>query len=129
MTTSSKSAQHLMTLINGSLIGDPADARAFCERMINPNFLRFQAGGDRTDFERTVENVIFLRANCKKWDASLKFFAQEGNKISARVVSDMAIGDDPVKATELMLMAELDDQGRLEKAWEQIAEYVGSGEK
>lgn len=129
MATSSKSAQQLMALINGSIIGDPAEARSFCERMMNPNFLRLKAGGDRTDFERTVENVTFLRTNCKKWDASLKFFAQEGNKISARIVCDMAIGDDPVKTSELMLMAELDDQGRLEKAWEQIAEYVGSGEE
>ena len=76
----SSSSNVLMDFLNGSFVGDPADARAFCERTITPNFIRLQAGGDKTDFERAVEKVAFFRANAK-WDLALKFFTQDGNKI------------------------------------------------
>jgi hypothetical protein len=64
-----------------------------------------------------------------KWNVSVKFFVQEGNRISARLVGDLAVGDDPVKTMELMIMAELDEQGRFLKVWEQVAEYVGTGDE
>jgi hypothetical protein len=129
MIIPSQSSKALLDFLDGSFIGDPADARSFCERVMNPNFLRFLAGGDRTDFECAVDKVTSFRASCKKWNVSVKFFVQEGNRISARLVGDLAVGDDPVKTMELMIMAELDEQGRFLKVWEQVAEYVGTGEE
>ncbi|KAJ5140112.1 hypothetical protein N7448_003520 [Penicillium atrosanguineum] len=117
------SSNVLMDFLNGSFNGDPADARAFCERTMTPNFVRLQAGGDRTDFERSVEKIAHFRAN-GKWDPSMKFFAQDGNKVSARVVGDVQIGDEPAKKLELMIMAEMNEQGLFERIWEQIAEYT-----
>lgn len=113
----------LVDFLNGSFNGDPAEARAFCERVLAPNYLRLYAGGDQTDFERAVEKVTYFRAN-GKLTSSLKFFVQDGNKVSGRLVGDMKIGDEPTKTMELMLMAELDDQGRFVKVWEQASEYA-----
>jgi len=95
---------------------------------MNTKFLRFAAGGDRTDFERAVEKVGFFRANCKKWDSEVKFFAQDGNKIAGRLICHIAVGEDPEKKMELMFMAELDEMGRYLNLWEQAADY-GNGEE
>ncbi|KAJ5677895.1 uncharacterized protein N7477_003528 [Penicillium maclennaniae] len=119
----SSSSNILLDFLNGTFVGDPADARAFCERTISPNFIRLQAGDDKTDFERAVAKIAYFRANAT-WDPSLKFFTQDGNKISGRVVFVLKVGDEPAKKLELMIMAELNEQGLYERVWEQVAEYT-----
>jgi hypothetical protein len=125
MSSNKYTAEDLKAFLDGSFIGDPAEARSFCEQHMNPNLVRFAAGGDRTDFERAVEKVGFFRANCKRWDIEVKFFAQDGNKIAARLICYIAVGEDPEKKMELMLMAELDEAGRFTNLWEQAADYLG----
>ncbi|KFX96630.1 hypothetical protein V497_05301 [Pseudogymnoascus sp. VKM F-4516 (FW-969)] len=98
--------------------GDPAEARAFCERTMNPNYLRLQAGGGRTDFEIAVEKVAMFRTICKKWEASVTFLVQEDNKIAAQIKMEMELGEGPEKKMELMFMGTRDDQGRFENVWE-----------
>ncbi|KZP12230.1 hypothetical protein FIBSPDRAFT_870408 [Athelia psychrophila] len=106
------------TWLNGAFIGPPADARAFCERTMSPNYLRLQAGGGRTDFEKAVEKVTLFRTICTKWVAPVDFLVQEGNKIAARLTCAMVLGDAPEAKMELMFMAERDEQGRFERVWE-----------
>jgi hypothetical protein len=126
--TKKHTTQDLKAFLHGSFFGDPAEARSFCEQKMNPKLLRFAAGGDRTDFERAVEKVAFFRANCKRWDVEMKFFAQDGNKIAARLIGLVAIGEDPEKKIELMFMAELDEAGRYLNVWEQVADYLNDEE-
>ncbi|KAJ9485390.1 hypothetical protein VN97_g7967 [Penicillium thymicola] len=114
-STKEYTAQDLGAFLDGSFIGDPTEARSFCEQNMNPKLVRFAAGGDRTDFEQAVEKVGFFRANCKKWDAEVKFFAQDVNKIAARLTLYIAVGEDPEKKMELMFMAELDEAASQEK--------------
>lgn len=129
MPTSKKiSAQEYKQWLDAAFIGSPADARSHCEQTISPNYLRFQAGGDRTDFERAVEKVAFFRANSRKWESKVHFFSQDENKIAARLICNIAVGDQPEKCIELMFMADLDDKGRYESVWEQTAEYSGMNE-
>jgi hypothetical protein len=128
-TTKKISAQEFKTWLDGAFIGNPADARSHCEQTMSPNYLRFQAGGDRTDFERAVEKVAFFRANSRKWETRVHFFSQDDNKIAARLICNIAIGDQPEKCMELMFMAELDYKGRYESVWEQSAEYAGVNEE
>lgn len=123
MTAPRITAGEFKAWLDASIVGDPNEARAFCERTMNPNFLRFAAGADRTDFERAVEKVAFFRSSPGTWDASLKLFSQDGNKIAARLIVDFAIGDEPAKKVELMFMAELDGQGRYERVWELVLPY------
>lgn len=124
MTTIKKvSAAEFKEWIDGVFIGDPAAARSWCESTISPNYLRFQAGGDRTDFERAVEKVNLFRAVCKKWVTVVKFYAQEENRVAARLMCDMRMADGPERKMELMFMAELDDKGRFEYVWEQSSDY------
>jgi hypothetical protein len=125
--STSPSSNILVDFLYGSFNGDPAEARAFCERVLSPNFIRFYAGGDKTDFERAVEKVTYFRANADL-TLSLKFFVQDGNKVSGRLIGDTRIGDEPTKTMELMLMAELDDQGRFLKVWELASEYTAGEE-
>lgn len=103
--------------------GDPAESRAFCERTMNPNYLRFQAGGGRTDFETAVEKVTHFRTICKKWVAPVIFLVQEENKIAAQLKVEMIMGDGPEKKMELMFMGTRDDQGRFENVWELSADF------
>ena len=114
--------------LNGACQGDPADAQAFCERMMSPNYLRFSAGGDRTDFKRAVEKVTLFRTICRKWVAPVVFLVQDGNKVAARLIVEMAMGDEPEKKLKLMLMAEMDDQGRFENVWELSSPFVEEGQ-
>ncbi|CAI7664142.1 unnamed protein product [Penicillium crustosum] len=118
-STKRYTAQDLKAFLDGTFTGDPTEARSF---------FRFAAGGDRTDFERGVEKVGFFRANCKKWDAEVKFFAQDEDKIAARLIVYIAVGDDPEKKMELMFMAELDEAGRFLNLWEQATENLGGEE-
>ncbi|CAG9952880.1 unnamed protein product [Clonostachys rosea f. rosea IK726] len=104
--------------LNGAFIGDPKDAREYCTRTMSPNYLRFSAGGGRTDFERAVEKVTLFRTICRKWEAPVKFIVQEGNKIAVRCTVSMIIGDSPEQNMELMFKAERDDEGRFENVWE-----------
>ncbi|GLA03124.1 hypothetical protein AnigIFM60653_002721 [Aspergillus niger] len=91
-------------------IGNPNEARSFCEEVFNPNYVRLEAGRDRTDFERAVEKVTLFRQNCKKFNSSLPFFAQDNKKIAARVICDFKMGDEPEQKLEVMIMIELDDE-------------------
>ncbi|KAH6957675.1 hypothetical protein BKA56DRAFT_599961 [Ilyonectria sp. MPI-CAGE-AT-0026] len=104
--------------LNGAFIGDPSEARAFCERTMSPNYLRLQAGGGRTDFEGAVQKVTNFRTICRKWVAPVDFLVQEGNKIAVRLTCELIIGDGPEQKMELMFMAEKDEQGRFETVWE-----------
>jgi hypothetical protein len=85
---------------------------------MSPNYLRFSAGGGRTDFERAVEKVTLFRTICRKWEAPVNFIVQEGNKIAVRCTVSMIIGDSPEQNMELMFMAERDNEGRFENVWE-----------
>ncbi|CRL17707.1 unnamed protein product [Penicillium camemberti] len=127
-STKKYTAQDLKAFLDGTFTGDPTEARSFCEQHMNPKLVRVAAGGDRTDFERGVEKVGFFRANCKRWDAEVKFFAQDGNKIAARLIVYIAVGEDPEKHMELMFMAELDEEGRFLNLWEQATDYLGGEE-
>jgi hypothetical protein len=98
--------------------GDPAEARVFCERTMNPKYLRFQAGGGRTDFEGAVEKVKTFRTICKKWVAPVTFLVQEDDKLAAQFKVEMQLEDGPVKKMEMMFMATRDDQGRFQNVWE-----------
>jgi hypothetical protein len=103
---------------DGAFKGDPEDARAWCERTMSPNYLRFAAGRDRTDFERAVEKVKLFRTICKKWVAPVTFLVQEENRISGQMKVEMQIGEGPEKKMELMFMATRDAQGRFENMFE-----------
>jgi hypothetical protein len=118
------SAADFKEWLDGAFIGDPAAARSWCERTMSPNYLRLQAGGDRTDFERAVEKITLFRTVCKKWATSVKFFVQEENRIAARVMCEVLVGDGPERKMELMFMGELDDKGRYEYVWEQSSDYT-----
>lgn len=58
----------------------------------------------------------------------MKFFAQDGNKIAARLILYIAVGENPEKKMELMFMAELDEAGRYLNLWEQATHYLGGEE-
>ncbi|RAL00868.1 uncharacterized protein BO80DRAFT_89034 [Aspergillus ibericus CBS 121593] len=60
--------------------------------LLNSNYLWSQAGSNRTDFDRAVGKATYLRANCRKWESCLMFFAQDGNRVAARLVADMGAG-------------------------------------
>lgn len=106
-------------------IGNPNEARSFCEEVLNPNYVRLEAGRDRTDFERAVEKVTLFRQNCKKFNSSLPFFAQDNKKIAARVICDFKMGDEPEQKLEVMIMIELDDEEKWVAAWEQFSPFSG----
>ena len=116
------SAEEFKKWLDDGCLGEAADTRSWCEASMNPNFDRIQTGVDRINFEGAVEKVTLLRGICKKWESSLEFYVQDGNKIAARLICDMDFGNGPDKK-ELMFMAELDAQGRFEKVWEQTADY------
>ncbi|KFX89353.1 hypothetical protein O988_08659 [Pseudogymnoascus sp. VKM F-3808] len=115
--------------LDGAFKGDPAEARAFCERTMSPSYLRFQAGGGRTDFEVAVEKVKTFRTICKKWEAEVTFLVQEENKIAAQLRVEMQIGEGEVKRMELMFMGTRDEEGRFENAWELSADLVEDATK
>lgn len=123
-TVKKLSAAEFKEWLDGAFIGDPAAARSWCERTMSPNYLRLQAGGDRTDFERAVEKANLYRTVCKKWATVVKFYVQEENRIAARVVCQVLVGDGPERKMELMFMGELDDNGRFEYVWEQSSDYT-----
>lgn len=118
MPLSPITAQEFEEWLNGAFIGDPNEARAFCERTMSPNYLRLSAGGGRTDFEKAVEKVTLFRTISRKWVAPVNFIVQEGNKIAVRLTVNMIIGDAPEQNMELMFMAERDAEGRFETVWE-----------
>jgi hypothetical protein len=118
------SAAEFKEWLDGAFIGDPAASRTWCEQTMSPNYFRLQAGGDPTDFERAVEKVTLFRTVCKKWETVVKFYVQEENRIAARVLCDMLVGDGLPKKMELMFMGELDDKGRFEYVWEQSSDYA-----
>ncbi|KPM37975.1 hypothetical protein AK830_g8606 [Neonectria ditissima] len=118
MSSSKITPQEFEEWLNGAFIGDPSEARAFCERTMSPNYLRFQAGGGRTDFEAAVQKVTNFRTICRKWVAPVDFLVQDGNKIAVRLTCVLIIGDGPEQKMELMFMAERDEQGRFENVWE-----------
>ncbi|GFN20888.1 flavin containing amine oxidoreductase family protein [Aspergillus tubingensis] len=105
--------------------GNPSEARSFCEEVLNPNYVRLEAGSDRTDFERAVEKITFFRQNCTKINSSLLFFACDNKKIAARLIFDLAMGDEEEKKLEVMIMVELDDEEKWVAAWELITPYLG----
>ncbi|GLI74104.1 hypothetical protein PoHVEF18_002338 [Penicillium ochrochloron] len=113
------------SFIDQIFTGDSVDARSFAESSISPNYIRFMAGGDETNFEGAVGKVAFFRTNCHTWTSDLEFFAQDGNKIAARLICSLGMGDEPVKKMEMMFMAEVNEEGKYEAAWEQIAPWVG----
>ncbi|PYH64354.1 uncharacterized protein BO88DRAFT_408525 [Aspergillus vadensis CBS 113365] len=105
--------------------GNPNEARSFCEEVLSPNYVRLEAGSDRTDFERAVEKITFFRQNCKKINSSLLFFAYDNKKIAARLICNFAMGDEPEKKIEVMIMVELNDEEKWVSAWELICPYLG----
>jgi hypothetical protein len=111
--------------LDGGFKGDPANPRSLCERTMSPNYLHFQAGGGRTNFEKAVENVTPFRTICKKWVAPVHFLVQkEGRKIAARLSCKLLVGVTPEMKMELMYIAERDDQGKFTNFWEQLAPIV-----
>ncbi|CRG87117.1 hypothetical protein PISL3812_04132 [Talaromyces islandicus] len=118
------SAAEFKEWLDGAFTGDPAAARTWCERTLSPNYLRLQAGGEQTDFERAVEKVTLFRTVCNRWATSVKFYVQEGNRVAARVICEVLVGDGPQRKIELMFMGELDDKGRFEYVWEQSSDYT-----
>ncbi|PYI11098.1 hypothetical protein BO78DRAFT_393575 [Aspergillus sclerotiicarbonarius CBS 121057] len=110
---------------DGVFHGSPDEARSYMQGILNPNYIWYQAGSNRTDFERAVEKATYLRTNCKKWDSSLMFFAQDENRIAARLVADMALGDMPETKVEVMMMLEVDEERKWVAAWEQATEFLG----
>jgi hypothetical protein len=117
-----KTAQEVQDWLEGAFHGDPAEARAHCEKTMSPNYLRFQAGGGRTDFEKAVEKITLFRTITKKWSSPVTFLVQEENTIAVQFKVDMDIGDGGEKQMELMLMATIDDLGRFENVWELTSE-------
>ena len=113
--------------LDGAFKGDPSSARSFCEQTMSPHYLRFQAGGGRTDFETAVEKVTMFRTICKKWEAEVTFLVQEENRIAAQLRVEMQIGEGEEKRMELMFMGTRDEEGRFENAWELSADLVGEG--
>lgn len=111
-------AQEFKEWLDGAFIGDPKDARAFCERTMSPNYLRYSAGGGRTDFEKAVERVTLFRTICRKWEMEVNFLVQEGDKIAVRCTVVMAIGEGEEQNMELMFMADRDAEGRFQNVWE-----------
>ncbi|KAH7419726.1 hypothetical protein BKA64DRAFT_716156 [Cadophora sp. MPI-SDFR-AT-0126] len=111
--------------LNGAFIGDPSEARAYCEATMSPNYHRLQAEGGVTNFEQAVEKVTFFRTHCKKWVAPVHMLVQEGKKVAVRLTCDMQIGETEEKRMELMFMAERDEQGRFEKVWELVMPIEG----
>lgn len=111
-------AEQFKQWLDGAFIGDPKEARAYCEQTMSPNYLRFSAGGGRTDFERAVEKVTLFRTICRKWVLNVNFLVQQGNKIAVRCTVSMAIGDGDEQEMELMFMAERDADGKYENVWE-----------
>ncbi|KAH9204059.1 hypothetical protein DL95DRAFT_320126 [Leptodontidium sp. 2 PMI_412] len=104
-------------------VGDPSEARAYCEATLSPDYLRLQAGGDSTDFEQTVAKVAFLRTNCRKFEAPVQLLVQEGNTLAVRMLVNWQIGDGPEEETELMFMGVRDESGRFEKVWELVMPF------
>lgn len=82
------------------------------------------AGGDKTDFERAVEKVVYFRENYHAWTSSIEFFVQEGIRIAARLVCEMGMGGEKAKKMELMFMVEVDGEGLFEAIWEQAADWT-----
>jgi hypothetical protein len=117
-----KTTKEVQDWLEGAFHGDPADARAHCEKTMSPNYLRFQAGGGRTDFEQAVEKITMFRTITKKWSSPVTFLVQEENRIAVQFKVDMEIGDGGEKQMELMLMATIDDLGRFENVWELTSE-------
>lgn len=103
--------------------GPPEEARAHCERTMNPDYQRWSGGADFTDFERAVEKVTLFRSICRVWRTDVRFYVEEGRQVAARLVVDMDMGQGESRM-ELMFMGEKDDQGRFWKVWEQTKEYV-----
>lgn len=118
MATSEITPEQFKEWLDGAFIGDPAAAREYCERTMSPNYLRFHAGGGRTDFEKAVEKVTLFRTICRKWEVKVNFFVQQENRIAVRCTINMAIGDGEEQEMELMFMADRDAQGRYENVWE-----------
>lgn len=111
--------------LNDAFIGDPSEARAYCEATMSPNYHRLQAHGGVTNFEQAVEKVTFFRTHCKKWVAPVEMLVQEGKKVAVRLTCNLQIGDTEEKRMELMFMAERDEEGRFEKVWELVMPVEG----
>ncbi|KAG4439616.1 hypothetical protein IFR05_004911 [Cadophora sp. M221] len=111
--------------LNGAFIGDPSEARAYCEATMSPKYHRLQAQGGVTNFEQAVEKVAFFRANCNKWVAPVEMLVQEGRTVAVRLTCDLQIGDAEEQRIELMFMAERDEEGRFEKVWELVLPVEG----
>lgn len=111
-------AEEFKQWLDGAFIGDPKEARAYCEQTMSPNYLRFSAGGGRTDFEKAVEKVTMFRTICRKWELKVHFVVQQGNRIATRCTVNMIIGDGKEQNMELMFMAERDADGKYENVWE-----------
>lgn len=118
------SAAEFKEWFDGAFTGDPAAARFWCEQTLSPNYLRFQPGSDQTNFERAVEKVTLFRTVCKKWATAVKFYVQDENRIAARIICEVLVGDGSPRMMELMFMGELDDKGRFEYVWEQSSDYA-----
>ncbi|KAM3470295.1 hypothetical protein MY8738_009805 [Beauveria namnaoensis] len=103
---------------DGTIRGDPATSREYCQRNLSPDYVRLHAGGGRTDFEQAVEKVAHFRTICRKWEGKVNFLVQQGNKIAVRYTVNVIFGDNPEQHMELMFMAERDTQGRFQKVWE-----------
>lgn len=111
-------AEQFKQWLDGAFIGDPNEARAYCEQTMSPNYLRLSAGGGRTDFEKAVEKVTLFRKICRKWELNVHLLVQQGNTIAVRCTVQMIIGDGEEQNMELMFMAERDAEGRYENVWE-----------
>lgn len=104
--------------LHGAFIGDPEQAREFCQRTMSPNYLRFSAGGGRTDFEGAVAKVARFRSLDMKVLVKVEFLVQEENNLAVRCAITMTTGQEPEKQMELMFMADRDDEGRYQNVRE-----------
>ncbi|OAA73030.1 hypothetical protein LEL_08814 [Akanthomyces lecanii RCEF 1005] len=118
MSQSNITSEEFKQWLDGAFLGDPEDSRAYCEQTMSPNYLRFSAGGGRTDFEAAVAKVTLFRTICRKWALNVNFLVQEGNKIAVRCTVSMIMGEGEEQNMELMFMAERDADGRYENVWE-----------
>ncbi|KAI9737184.1 MAG: hypothetical protein M1834_000777 [Cirrosporium novae-zelandiae] len=109
-------------------LGGPADARSFCERTMSRKYLRYNAGGDRVDFEMAVERTAKFRNDCRHYVGRVQSLTQEGNRLAARITCELKMEEGPEGKFELMFMGERDGEGRFERVWELFVPMTGEAE-
>lgn len=123
-----RGAEGFKAWLDAAFHGPPEDARAHCQRTMKPDYQRWSAGADFTDFERAVEKVALFRSICRVWRTQIRFYMEDGPRVAARLLVDVDVGQGESRM-ELMFMGEKDDQGRFWKVWEQSKVYVDEDQR